>query len=71
MYWIVGGDLTILLIYSVKLTNTMKVNKLLPKHRQLTLKAVDLLLNGKTKEANKFLKEARKEMNKFYNEPTK
>lgn len=49
----------------------MKVNKLLPKHRQLTLKAVDLLLNGKTKEANKFLKEARKEMNKFYNEPTK
>jgi hypothetical protein len=38
----------------------------LPKHRQLTIKAVELLLSGNTKESNKLLKEARKEMNKFY-----
>jgi hypothetical protein len=41
------------------------MNKL-PKHRQLTIKAMELLFKGNKKESQKLLNQAEKEMNKFY-----
>lgn len=43
----------------------------LPKHRQLTIKAVELLFKGNKTEADKLLKQAEKEMNKFYKNNSK
>ena len=56
-----GIDLRMLENFSA---NTKK--KPLPKHRKLMIESLELLFSGKTTEANKKIKEAKAEVNKFY-----